>query len=323
MSQTLLAEDCTTTAVGTPPQVAMTLAGLTYAPSMDQIEPLLAGGTLCTGTDWTVVWGPATSDFSANMMFVACNATLSTYAVAIRGTNIEQSFSVSELIDLYEDLRVGSTVPWAYPPTTVDSVAAVIAEGTSTGLNDLLSITSGGESLETYLGGVLSAGTPLWVTGHSLGGCLATVLAPYLQYWLGQGTTGATVTPFTFAGPTAGNQVFADFYDGLFGGANRYFNTIDLVPMAWQDLDGMKALFPGDGPSCPLAMQGTIDVVKGWLDVLALLGVSYAQPGAGAPLAGSVQAGDDWFAEVSHQHYHNTYLTLLGVPADELLPVWT
>jgi len=311
MSQTLLADTPAPATVGTTPQVAMTLAGLTYAPKMDQIGELLDGGTLATGTDWSVVWGPAVSEFSSNLMYVAYNATLDTYAVAIRGTLF--SLSLGCLLDLYEDFDVCSTVPWSYPPTD----GAVIAAGTSAGLNDLLRITSGGQKLEDYLSGVVSADTPLWVTGHSLGGCLATVLAPYLQNALNpDGSTGVVVTPYTFAGPTAGNQSFADFYTGLFGDANRYFNTLDLVPMAWQDLDGMKDLFAG-GPACPFEMEVVIDLVKGWLD---LRGVSYAQPGAGTPLTGTVRAGDSWFAEVGHQHNHNTYLRLLGVPRSELLP---
>jgi hypothetical protein len=302
MSQTLLAAETVTTSTLTAPQAAMTLAALTYAPSPDQIAPLLSGGTLALGTDWSVVWGPGLSEFSSNLMYVAYNAGLDTYAVVVRGTVL--TYSLATLVDLYEDLDVCTTVNWEYPPTQ----GAVIANGTAFGLTDLLGIRSGGQTLTDYLtDNVVSGGAALWVAGHSLGGCLATVLAAYLQNWAG---SGVGVTPYTFAGPTAGNQGFADLYTGLFGDDNRYFNTIDLVPMAWQDLDGMKGLFDG-GPSCPFEMAVLVDVVQGWL---SHHGVSYAQPGAGSALPGTVMSPGGWFTEVGDQHNHNTYLTLLGAP---------
>lgn len=305
MSQTLLADTATSTA-WTSPQVAMTLAGLTYAPSTDQIGQLLAGGTLAAGTDWSVVWGPATSSFSSNLMYVAYNAGLDTYAVAIRGTVL--TFSLSTLVDLYEDLDVGDTAAWQYPSTP----GAVIAGGTATGLADLLAITSGGQTLTQYLAAnVVGGSSQLWVAGHSLGGCLTTVLAAYLQNWLSEnGGAGQTLAPFTFAGPTAGNQGFANLYTTLFPDAVRCFNTLDLVPMAWQNLNGMKALYAGD-PACPWEMKAVVDMVEGWL---SYRGVSYAQPGAGTALPGTLAPTSDWFTEVEDQHDHNTYLTLLGAP---------
>lgn len=305
MSQTLLAET-PVTAAGTTPQVAMTLAGLTYAPSPDQVQQLLAGGTLATGTDWSVVWGPATSEFSSNLMFVAYSATANTYAVAVRGTVL--TFSLSTLVDLYEDLDVGTMVAWQYPATA----GASIANGTSVGLADLLGITSNGQTLTQYLAAQgLPGSASILVTGHSLGGCLASVLAPYLQNWVNEnGGSGGEVTACTFAAPTAGNQDFATFYTGLFGGDTRYFNSLDMVPFAWQDLGGIKNLYAG-GPGCPWEMSGAIDLMEGWMDYN---GVSYAQPGAGTGLAGTLAATTDWFTEVGDQHDHNTYLTLLNAP---------
>jgi len=84
----------------------------------------------------------------------------------------------------------------------------------------------------------------LYVTGHSKGGALA----PALAVWLAdtQGIEGvahkhqwdpearATVHCYAFAGPTPGNQAFADHIDQRLGSRNRrYYNALDVVPHAW------------------------------------------------------------------------------------------
>jgi predicted lipase len=57
----------------------------------------------------------------------------------------------------------------------------------------------------SFLKGV-PAGSTIYVTGHSLGGCLASATAPYLAQELG-GAGGLRV--YTFAAPSAGDATFA------------------------------------------------------------------------------------------------------------------
>lgn len=94
---------------------------------------------------------------------------------------------------------------------------------------------------------VRSSDTPLeiTVTGHSKGGALSSTLALWLAQR--QGAEGvrpwhrwdpdhnATVSCWSFAGPTAGNSEFANMSDDLIGGhCHRFVNRLDLVPHAWQ-----------------------------------------------------------------------------------------
>jgi hypothetical protein len=89
----------------------------------------------------------------------------------------------------------------------------------------------------------------LCVTGHSLGGCLAGSLALYLKnnasIWDASGKS--SVSCITFAAPTAGNAIFAQYSDSQFKGAPNPPNwdptlgtncdavrcNFDVAPMAW------------------------------------------------------------------------------------------
>jgi triacylglycerol lipase len=287
-------------------QVMMTLCAIAYAP-LDDIESQLANSTYATAGAWNLVWGPGTS--GANMAYVVQNNSENLYAVVIQGTQI--SFSLSTIKDLYEDLDAGHQVPWAYPEVS----GAAIAQGTQVGLENLTSLTSGAPA-QTLFGflSTLPANSAILVTGHSLGGCLATVLAPWLQYQLAQSGQQATVVPFTFAAPTAGNPAFASFYDTTFApGAWRYYNNIDIVPMAWATLLEMKDQYDSPGPNCPDDVKFAVDLVFGWLTLKD--NVTYAQTtGTVVALPGAPVASPGWFLEASLQHNHNTYLNLLGAP---------
>jgi lipase (class 3) len=290
-------------------QILMTLAAIAYAPPGD-VASYLTNSSYATQGQWKLVWGPALSPTKGNLMYLAQNtAHPKEYAVAIRGTYPE--FSVAMFVDLYQDLDVGHTVAWPYPAVP----GAAVAAGTMDGLTDLTGMFAGGNpgvTLLTWLQQHLPAGATLYVTGHSLGGALVTVLAPWLAYQLQAAHAPAvTIAPYTFAGPTAGNKAFADFYSGLFT-AYRYFNVIDIVPMAWSELSAVKKLFPAPGPSCPRVVADLVDLVEAWMRLFHR--VSYAQPGAGTPLNG-VPVGEVSFTdEAGDQHAHNNYLALLGAP---------
>jgi triacylglycerol lipase len=153
------------------------------------------------------------------------------------------------------------------------------------------------------------------VTGHSLGGALATVFAPWLHYQLSSTAKTTNIKVYTFAAPTAGNQAFANMYNSKFSQSFRYHNDIDVIPKAWADLSGIKELFPAPGPACPWEMKDTVDVVGLWLSRIDK--VVYVQPDKGIRLNGRADATGDFLKELGDQHGHNTYLALLGAP---LLP---
>jgi triacylglycerol lipase len=288
----------------TEPQIAMTLAALAYAPA-NEIAGFLANPAFATNGEWSLAWGPG--DTSGNQMFVAKHRDANRFAISIRGT--VPKFSLALLVDLFEDLDVNHPQPWPYPLTA----GAVVAGGTVDGLNCLTAMTSGGLSLLDYIEAQVPAGSEILITGHSLGGALTTVLAPWLQYQLSQAGKAVAITPYTFAAPTAGNQAFADFYTNLFSRSFRYYNDIDVIPKAWAGLLSIRELFPSPGPSCPWEIKDTVDVVNLWLGRID--GVTYVQPnGDGNPLNGVAAATKSFLTEVGDQHAHNNYLTLLGAP---------
>ena len=74
------------------------------------------------------------------------------------------------------------------------------------------------------------------VTGHSLGGALATAMAMYLRcrqrLWDPAGA--CTVRCITFASPTCGNRLFAEWYDRELGATTKRVHChYDVVPHAW------------------------------------------------------------------------------------------
>jgi hypothetical protein len=64
------------------------------------------------------------------------------------------------------------------------SKTARIAFGTAVGLRQVLGMQDGAKSLETFLTAA-PEGTPILITGHNLGGCLASALAPCVANWVG------------------------------------------------------------------------------------------------------------------------------------------
>ena len=180
------------------------------------------------------------------------------------------------LVDLYEDLDVSDPIPWQYPSVP----GAVVAGGTIDGLNDVVAFTSDGVSFRAFVDSQIApSGADIFVTGHSLGGALTTVLAPWLVYQLSQSNAKNAVMPYTYAAPTAGNATFASYYTGLFKSSYRYCNTTDVVPKAWADLLSIKTLYTSPGPACPWELKGTIDLITDWLSSIK---VGYTQPnGAG------------------------------------------
>ena len=205
-----------------------------------------------------------------NLMFVTYNKSTNQYAIAVRGTY--PYFGLALLVDLYEDLDVSHPLPWQYPPAP----GALVAGGTIDGLNDLIRFTSHGLAFHNFVDSQIApSGADIFVTGHSLGGALTTVLAPWLVYRLSQSNAKNMVMPYSYAGPTAGNAAFASFYTGLFKSSYRYYNTIDIVPKAWADLLSIKSLYSSPGPACPWELKGIIDLISDWLNGIK---VSYTQP---------------------------------------------
>ncbi|MFT3770227.1 MAG: lipase family protein [Minicystis sp.] len=200
---------------------------------------------------WQLAWGPAASQLDGSLLADDTMAYVATtrevpgeIAIAIRGTN---PFALPTW--LHQDLDVAKPVSW---PPGADSSALKIAPGTLLGLTRLEAllpspaISEDPTSLSVALRALLEQrpGARVTVTGHSLGGVLATVFGLRLvenrDAWDPYGNTPLDV--WSFAAPTAGNAAFAQYTDLRLGDAlRRFWNTNDIVPSAW-DPDRLRLL---------------------------------------------------------------------------------
>lgn len=297
-------------------RVAMTLAGMAYD-IPENLPKHLAEPQLATGGRWKATWIPE-REVASNFAFVAASEDENTWAVAVRGT--DPGFTRRFVDNVLIDVKVWAADAWDHAAAD----GARIAKGTRVGLDALMKLTAHGETLVQHLTRTLPAGATLLVTGHSLGGCLASVLALYLKHEL---RADVSIHPITFAAPSAGDQKFAALYVSEFPSAQRYYNRGDLVPMAWHDISSFRSHY-SPGPPCPADFR-----VVAWIASRGLKKFGYSQPGDGIalPLDGDAPAkhpapagvlaklgalvrGHVFFAEALHRHMPDTYLDHLGAP---------
>ena len=288
--------------------------------SMPQIPPLLNNGSL----DWEIVWGPAIFTFSDailqdNMMYVARQISQpENYVVGVRGTNALAFFDWVE-----EDLEVWRKVPWTVPSGVPVQGSPMVSKATQDGINVLLNnlipvqgIPGFAQNITEFLCGVAAAGKfNLLFTGHSLGGALSPTLALWFKQsqnlaggWDPAGNADISTVPF--AGPTAGNQDFVNFFNGQLGSAcDRIYNTLDIVPHAWETatLDELPGLYL---PTIrmTLAEKLLIEFIE-----KSILG--YVQPNTGDPVTWTIQPDQTtYIAQAGVQHV-SSYPNLMQVPA--------
>lgn len=289
-------------------QVGMTLAEIAYAePEWLQIQ--LAYRHYATGGDWSLRW---TGVSLGNQMYVAELGRGAQWVVAIRGSVIDP-MTEAFWIDWFEqDLTTLAMEPLPFG----DVPGALIAWGTLQGFDDLLGMRDGvsGQTLVEFLAeNVTLQHQSIVVLGHSLGGCLASVLAPYLYETLcrPQQKPPGCIVPMSFAAPTAGNAGFAAYLESLFDGyPYRYVNDLDIVPRTWA-LSGLDWIMGSYDPAPKIPDFFWLLVDGVWL-MLWGGGYQYTQPGPAESVAGRLDDRYWWFQEAGHQHMGETYLGLYG-----------
>ena len=232
-------------------ELAVTLSTFAYvdenrtATQQQMASEINAGLSEAGYEQWQVVWGPAVNADRSNLAYAACNSRTGELAVSIRGSDF------SFWLNWIEDLAVIRLVPYNQFVANV-SDSAQIAYGTAIGLRQVMGMRDGTVSLESFLSAAPD-GTPILITGHSLGGCLASALAPCVANWVAK---PANVFVYTLAAPSPGNADFAIYYDTLFtlqsgqSTAFRFFNNLDVVPNAWASLTTIETYYPPLVP-CP------------------------------------------------------------------------
>jgi hypothetical protein len=318
-------------------QILMTLAGVAQAgqdklpgESVDLQERRILGilnspkalnnPDLATGTSWEAVWVGLSND-RANMSFLVRNVPENKLAAVFRGTDFGM------VLDRDEDFRVSKVVPFPQGGPS----AGRISEGSMEAFNEVTNsqFVEKGTTLLSELQGLVPAAGPgvkLYVTGHSLGGAIATTVGLFLDQQAKANGWDAVLEVYTYAAPTAGLNDFAAAFDAAFPESSwRIHNVIDAVPCAWQSLADIKRFYPG-GPSATFEVKALVDAVE-----LHASGHPYTQPSVnpvplnqGAkPLKDPAHLREDtvdFLHQIAFEHHGNTYLKLLGAPQIPTLP---
>lgn len=307
--------------------VAGTLAALAYCSDVaDSITNALTG--------WSLAWR-ADQSIYGSYAYIAQTNDQSQYVVAVRGS--ETDFSWSSFYNWIEqDLNVMTQKPWLYP----SDGQSMISWGSELALGNLQQLVDSSSGtpvtmLQFLMSNAVSKGTPIAVVGHSLGGNLTTVLAPWLSYAIGQ--AGSTVPPmatYTFAAPTAGNTSFAQMYDKLFGANSwRFYNENDVIPRFSDAVSSTGALYNPGPAANQISTQynnHTITLSE-FFDALAAAvlaselyyGSYYSQTNLTQGSialntantlnpAYSTNTLQNWLDQAGWQHSMQTYLSLIG-----------
>lgn len=304
-----------------PLTTACILSEISYCPDPEsKLSQYLPG--------WNIVFKPV--PVGGNYAFVATDGNI--YAIGIRGSLLE--FSGDALSNwLYNDLNVASQKDWSYSEPGTN---ARISNGSYIGWQNLnqLKDTTSGALLWDFLN-ALPADAPIVLTGHSLGGNLATVYASYLKWqWKQEGNPKKNINVITFAAPAAGNKGFAESFDKEFPNSIRVENSNDIVPKfpvsgKIADLGNLFAPTPSASnvsigyKGLTVTLSKTFLLMSGALDLLRITNnVSpYVQTnGTGSviqiPLSGTNNSDDakSWFAEAGYQHGMAKYSAALKAP---------
>jgi hypothetical protein len=340
----------------TESQEMMTLSSIAYAGEITNDYRLIRqaivrelGEAKVLGGNFRLVWLGISPDW-ANLMYVARDRReTARYAVVVRGTDWRF------LADLSEDFCVLEKHGW--PTASPPNPSIYVAQGAWDGLQALLATKSDvfnmnppaiemPTSMEMFflaeaLGSTYDTDLDIFVTGHSLGGAMATVVG----LWLAEAASKWVLRPnkvnfktYTFASPTVGNQDFATYYNGQTANrqvgwqAYRVYNEQDAVPFAYADLSNLPEngipleLFFG------LELVGAIGLIE---TALSDARVSYVQvektsDGTAVGLSNNPPSSKclpkcnnpaanwtDYACWVGYEHLTNTYLFLLGaLPVD-------
>ncbi len=295
--------------------VMMTLSALCYIAEgntnalqiRDSINLQLADSNYSTQGNWKVCWGPGISVTGSNLIYMAVDSTGDSlhYAICVRGT-------VFNFANIVEDLEVWDMVKWPYSGGG-DSIALGSFKGLDTLLATADPLTS--QSLQSYLNTLNAPKQKMFITGHSLGGAMATLIT---KWFLDVGFTSKfKLETYTFAAPTVGNISFVNSYHSSMSStgseSHRCVNNKDVVPYAWAGLpniisENIPTTVP---PLIAAVIQTTYDYLK---DSIVYKHVETKQSlGSIDPLnCGASGEDSTYFCWVGFEHASNTYLRLLN-----------
>jgi hypothetical protein len=141
--------------------------------------------------------------------------------VAFRGTLLlSDPPTGEEILDWVQDVLL--TEPYSDSTVQTWGQGVMVHPGW---WDSVVNVTAG---LTKVLDGI-SATAPLYFTGHSKGGAMATLAA--MQYRVNTAPSGPKPAVYTYASPHAGNQAFVQAFQANGLSQTRYENYIDIVPL--------------------------------------------------------------------------------------------
>ncbi len=333
---------------GFPSPDAQIKSDLTQSLSSNAATPIppIAG-------DWSIVWGPVSytvpgSYYQDNMMYVVELSDPGNgpaqYVVAVRGTDGKVALDW-----LFEDFDIIQTMPWPLG-SSGSNVVGQISESTSIALTILVNMhdSSSGQTLIQFLQSEMdnlsASQASVCFTGHSLGATLCSTLALYMRdnqsAW--DPKSKAIVTTINFAGPTAGDQEFATYFDNAFiytgssplqywsapGPANSYADCVranlDIAPMIWNvtTMNQVEDIYTGHDPFedifAPLGTGEIISYIENATGQNQYTPILGNQPVLTVPFVEKADLpplnANHWVSEAIYQH-RASYPNQLGVPS--------
>lgn len=280
-------------------------------------------------TGWKIVWDPL--PVGGNYAFVATDGNA--YALAIRGSLIQFSWDAFDNW-IYNDLNIAYQKDWPYSNNVP---GARVSQGTYTGWENLnrMADRKTRKTLWSFLQANVGDKKPLTITGHSLGGNLASVYASYLwKKFKDNGHPKDNIDVISFAAPAAGNEAFADDFNAKFPNSLRIENIHDIVPKfpvsgKVSDLGSLYSSTPSASEimvgykNASVKLSSVFITMGAALDLLRITnGISpYVQTnGLGdlitIRLSGKNSKNEimDWFAEAAYQHSMECYAQQMGAP---------
>ena len=306
--------------------VAMQLSAMAYCSLTNDFTSTL-GSRL---TEWKVVWEPKKA-VNGNWSCIVYNNVQ--YVLVLRGRPL--NFSKASFDNWLEDeLDVLDQMEWPFATNSTQNLR--VSKGCWNALQDILSLeNAAGEGILGFLKkNAFEKDKFLCVTGHGLGGSLATVTAHRIHYeLLSEGYRIPDVfSVLTFGAPTVWNKPFADDFDRIFPKSWRYINPLDIIPYMAHQVERLTDFYTFPAPEADripiienIACLGDIfDAVADLIEKCQEDENSCYAPvntergtvilnreGQIFPVK-ALREMDQWFEQAQHQHDHRHYLQWLG-----------
>ncbi len=219
--------------------------------------------------NFKVVYLP--KEVNGNFAFIVQKRNTQQYSLVIRGSVMEINETGFQNFIL-QDFNIFNMQKWEY----TDSVKeAYISDGMKIGFNNLLQLkdTATQLGIVNFINNQIPSNASLVISGHSLGGNLATVMACYLKAKLTHNVKN-NMQLITFGAPAAGNNDFVIDLENKFPNAERYAIDKDIA-CSFPDLSAIKTAANLIGLDSSIVIKGAnVNGANGTIGELINVGVS-------------------------------------------------